>query len=120
MKKTEKELETEKTSLMNELRGCSDLVHGSLFSRYLTCSRPGCKCHTGAKHGPVTCLSIMRDGRKRQQYVPRSLEASAAAAVESYNRLLAIVDRISEINLELLKRRSPGRVGARGRGESAG
>ena len=119
MKKTEKELEAEKASLTSEMSGCSDLVRGSLFSRYLTCSRPGCKCHAGAKHGPVTCLSIVRDGRKRQQYVPRSLEPRASAAVAAYNRLLSIVDRLSEINLELLKMRSPGRAGARGRSQSA-
>lgn len=116
MGKTEKELEAEKASLMNEMSRCGNLVHGSLFSRYLTCSRPGCRCHGGAKHGPVTCLSIVRDGRKCQQYVPRSLEASAAAAVESYNSLLRLVDRISEINLALLKLHSPGRIGAGGSG----
>ncbi|MBQ6472051.1 MAG: hypothetical protein IJJ33_08710 [Victivallales bacterium] len=115
MRKTEKELEAEKASLMNEMSGCGDLVHGSLFSRYLTCSRPGCKCHAGERHGPVTCLSIVRDGRKCQQYVPRSLEESAAAAVASYNRLLGLIDRVSEINLALLRLRSPGRSGcARG------
>ena len=117
MGKTEKELEAEKALLMNEMSGCGELVHGSLFSHYQTCSRPGCKCHAGERHGPVTCLSIVRDGRKCQQYVPRCLEASAAAAVASYNRLLDLVDRISEINLALLRLRSPGRSrGGRGAG----
>ena len=112
MKQAEKELEAEKALLMKEVSGCGNLVHGSLFSRYLTCSRPGCRCHAGEKHGPVTCLSIMRNGRKCQLYVPRCLEADAASAVEAYNRLLALLDRISEINLALLKLRSPGRRGA--------
>ena len=38
--------------------------------------------------------------------------ADAAAAVDAYNRILALLDRISEINLALLKLRSPGRTGA--------
>ena len=112
MKQTEKKLEDEKALLVRKMTECGDLVHGSLFSRYLTCSRPGCKCHSGERHGPVTCISIVRNGRKCQQYVPRSLEESAAASVESYRRLLALAERISEINLALLKLRSPGRVGA--------
>lgn len=118
MQKTGKELEEEKLQLVNELLTCGNLVHGSVFTRYLTCSRPGCKCHSGERHGPVTCFSIMRNGRKCQQYVPRSLEGDAVAAVEAYNRLLGLVDRLSDVNLALMKLRSPGRAASGRKGKS--
>jgi len=113
-----KELEDEKTMLLKEMLTCGNLVRGSVFKRLLTCSRPGCKCHSGEKHGPVTCFSIVRNGRNCQQYVPRSLESDAEAAVEAYNRLLGLVDRISDVNLALLKLRSPGRSSSGRKGKT--
>lgn len=113
------ELRRERAELLARLSSLGNLMHGSCFSRYLVCSRPGCKCHFGEKHGPVMCLGIVYEGRQRQQYVPKSLEGEAVAAVEAYNQALAILDRVSDINLLLFKAKAPGR-GARYSQDNAG
>ncbi len=112
-------LRREKEALLARLSGLGNLMHGSYFSRYLVCSRPGCKCHSGEKHGPVMCLGLVYEGRQRQQYVPKSLEGEAVAAVDAYNQALAILDRVSDINLRLFKAKAPGR-GAKRSHDSAG
>jgi len=103
------ELRREKEALLARIPSLGNLMHGSYFSRHLVCSRPGCKCHSGEKHGPVMCLGVVYEGRQRQQYVPKSLEGEAVAAVDAYNQVLAILDRVSDINLQLFRAKAPGR-----------
>lgn len=110
-KKSSDQLIQERESLLLELAALSQLVHGSIFSRYTVCSRPGCKCHHGEKHGPTMCFMLNDNGRQHQQYVPKKLQAQAKAAVDEYNHALTVIDRISAINLQLFKMRSPGRCG---------
>jgi hypothetical protein len=84
---------------LSELR---DLIDGSFFERYSTCSRPSCSCHKGKRHGPRAYLVAKREGRPRQIYIPQRLVGQAREAVGQHHRLLEIVDQITEINLRLM------------------
>ena len=101
--KTLKKLLDERTRLLAELGTLPHMLHGSWVARFSLCSRPGCQCHSGHRHGPRHYLVIREGGRQRQKYVPNSQVAAAQAGLAEYGRVREIVDRITHINLTLMK-----------------
>ncbi len=93
----------ERDRLLAEMTSFSSLLHGSWVERFSTCSRPGCKCHQGKRHGPRRYLVVNVNGRQRQRYIPNSRVESALVGIRQDKRLREIVDRITAINLQLMK-----------------
>ena len=93
----------ERAGLLKEMASLSMLLHGSWLERFSQCSRPGCKCHTGKRHGPRHYVVINDRGHQRQRYIPNSLVNKAQAGLAQYKRLQGIVERITRINLLLMK-----------------
>ena len=98
-----KKLQKERAGLLAELATLSCLLHGSWVERYSVCSRPECKCHRGERHGPRHYLVINEAGRQRQKYVANSQVDAAMEGLAQYRRLQEIVDRITQLNLALMK-----------------
>ena len=101
--KTLKKLLDERARLLAELGSLSHMLHGSWVERFSICSRPGCRCHKGQRHGPRHYLVVRESGRQRQKYVPNSQAAAAQTGLAEYRRVREIVDRITHINLTLMK-----------------
>ena len=101
--KNVKKLLNERTVLLAELGTLSSMLHGSWVERFSACSRPSCKCHKGHRHGPRHYLVIRENGRQRQKYVPNSQVTAAQAGLCEYSRVCEIIDRITHINLALMK-----------------
>lgn len=99
----EKALRRERQKLLAELARLPLIIHGSYFERYSTCSRPGCACHEGERHGPRAYIAERKDGRPRQHYVKQDQVSAVQEGIEQYRRLLVLADRVSEINLELAR-----------------
>jgi hypothetical protein len=57
-------------------------------------------------HGPYPYLSIYDQGRSRTVYVPAPLEPVVAGHVAVTQRNDALLAELSQINLELLRRRA--------------
>jgi len=93
----------ERAALLVELGTLPHLLHGSWVQRYSVCSRKDCKCHRGERHGPRHYLVVRENGKQRQKYVPNSQVEAAQAGRSEYDRLNEIVDRITQINLALMK-----------------
>ena len=102
---TEKELQKERAGLLAELATLSRLLHGSWVKRYSVCSRPDCKCRRGERHGPRHYLVVSEAGRQRQKYVANSQVKAAMEGLAQHRRLREIVDRITQLNLDLMKER---------------
>ena len=100
---TEKELQKERAGLLAELATLSRLLHGSWVERYSVCSRPDCKCRRGERHGPRHYLVVNEAGRQRQKYVANSQVKVALEGLAQHRRLRKIVDRITQLNLNLMK-----------------
>jgi hypothetical protein len=100
---TEKELQKERAGLLAELATLSHLLHGSWVERYSVCSRPDCKCRRGERHGPRYYLVVNEAGRQRQKYVANSQVKAALEGLAQHRRLRQIVDRITQLNLNLMK-----------------
>jgi len=101
--KTPKKLLDERTRLLAELGSLSHMLHGSWVERFSVCSRPGCRCHSGDRHGPRHYLVVHEGGQQRQKYVPNSQVDAAQAGLVEYRRVREIVDRITHINMALMK-----------------
>jgi len=102
--KTIEKLLKERTELLAELGTLSRMLHGSWVERFSVCSRPNCKCHKGHKHGPRHYLVINENGQQRQKYIPNAQVIAAKAGRSDYNRACEIIDRITHINLALMKK----------------
>ncbi len=81
-------------------------LRGVLLEEGRRCSSERCRCRRGELHGPYTYLAVYADGRSRTIYVPAAAQAAAAAHVELTQRNEALMLEISQINLELLRRRA--------------
>jgi hypothetical protein len=97
----------ERAELLAELGKLSQILHGSWVERYTVCSRPDCKCHSGKRHGPRHYLVVNEQGRQRPKYVPNSQVAVAKVGLAQYRRLQTIVDRVTRLNLALMKETEP-------------
>ena len=96
-------LRSERRKLLRELSRLFLLLHGSYFERYSTCSRTGCACHQGKRHGPRAYVAARSGARPGQHYVTKSQVGAVRKGIEQYHRLLQIADRITGINLELMR-----------------
>jgi len=101
--KKNKKLISERTGLLKEMATLSQLLHGSWVERYSVCSRPNCKCHAGQRHGPRHYLVVNEHGRQRQKYIPNSKVEFARAGIAEHKKLQHIVDRITQLNLLIMK-----------------
>jgi uncharacterized protein DUF6788 len=81
-------------------------LRGVLLHEGRRCSSEGCRCRRGELHGPYTYLAIYSEGRSRTIYVPAAVEAACEAHVELTQRNDALLAEVSQINLELLRRRA--------------
>ena len=98
-----KKLLDERTQLLGELGTLSQMLHGSWVERFSVCSRPNCRCHSGQRHGPRYYLVVYQGGRQRQKYIPNSQVDAAQAGMAEHSRAREIIDRITQINLALMK-----------------
>src|SRR5213594_5146398 len=99
-------LHSRREALVQRLPPLSAILRGSLIERYKRCGKPGCKCAEGPGHGPKYYLSVSHPGlRPQMDYVPQESHAQIAEFVANYHRAREILEAISEINRELLRRR---------------
>jgi hypothetical protein len=101
-------LRQRKARLFQQLRqACPPIIRGSLAERFLTCGRPKCSCHQGNKHGPFYYLNRCLPRGRMSSLLLKSPEqiAQARQAVAAFASVADILDQLSRINLELLRRK---------------
>ena len=83
----------------------AEILRGSLVERYVTCGNPACKCARGERHGPVWYLTVtLGVGRTAGGIVAEENLEQVRGWIENYHRLKEQMEKISEINRELLRR----------------
>jgi hypothetical protein len=100
------QLIAKRASLLDELFSLTQIIHGSWVKRYSVCSREGCKCRSGDRHGPRYYIVVNVDGRQRQKYISNAQVPAAKDGIEQYHRLQEIVEEITRINLALIKEKA--------------
>ena len=101
------DLHTKQKELIEQTRAIdSQILRGSLIERYIRCGKPNCKCATGKGHGPKYYLSVSYPGRRpEQQYVPQDNQEKVREYLNNYQMLHQLLEEISRINREILRRR---------------
>lgn len=83
----------------------AEFLRGTLIERYLTCGKPNCKCASGERHGPFLYLSVTLDSKHRAAIsVPAEKAGQVRRWIENYQDLKDRLEKISDINRELLRR----------------
>lgn len=102
------ELRRRRKQLLRDLPPLDAVMRGSLIERYKRCGNPRCKCANGQGHGPKYYLSVSHSGRSPQMdYIPQADHAAVSEYVANYHRVREILEEVSQINQELLRRRQP-------------
>jgi hypothetical protein len=93
-------------ALLRRLPPLQAILRGSLVERYKRCGKPGCKCANGPGHGPKYYLTVSYPKRRPEMdYVPVDLQEKVKEYLENYRKAKEILEELSEINRELLRRR---------------
>lgn len=83
----------------------TEILRGSLVERYVTCGNPSCKCAKGDRHGPMWYFTVtLGRGRTTGGIVPEEKVPEVRGWIENYHKLKDHIEKISEINRELLRR----------------
>lgn len=102
------ELRRRRRQLLRKLPPLDAVLRGSLIERYKRCGNPRCKCADGPGHGPKYYLSVSHAGESPQMdYVPQAEYSKVCEYLANYSRMRKILEEISQINHELLRRREP-------------
>lgn len=105
---TTAELKRRRRQLLRKLPPLEAVLRGSLIERYKRCGNPNCRCADGPGHGPKYYLSASYPGRPpKMDYVAQAACAQVSQCLANYTRVREILEEISEINHELLRRREP-------------
>ena len=103
-------LRQRKALLLRSFQLSPQLLHASLIERFLKCGKANCHCHTGGpKHGPFFYLNRCFAKGQMQSLLlqgPAQLE-QARQSVAAYAQVQQVLDQLSQINHELLRRSQP-------------
>ena len=104
--KSTKALRQRQKALLKRLPPLQAILRGSLVERYKRCGKPGCKCANGPGHGPKYYLTVSYPKRRPEMdYVPAEFQEKVKEYLENYRKAKEILEELSEINRELLRRR---------------
>lgn len=98
-------LRQRRQGLVKLLPPAAEILRGSLVERYVTCGNPACKCAKGERHGPIWYLTVtLGRGRTTGGIIPNEKLAEVRSWIDNYHKLKDHLEKISEINRELLRR----------------
>lgn len=103
-------LRRRRQGLVQLLPPAGEVLRGSLVKRYVTCGNPGCKCARGERHGPVWYFSVtLGPGRTTGGVISADQVERVRRWIENHQQLKSALEKISEINRELLRRQQDAR-----------
>ena len=103
-------LRQRKAHLLRSFELPPNLLHASLVERFLKCGKANCHCHSGGpKHGPFFYLNRCFAKGQMQSLLLKSPDKiqQARHSVAAYAQALQVLDQLSQINHELLRRGEP-------------
>ena len=103
-------LRQRKAHLLRSFELSPEILHASLIERFLKCGKAHCHCHTGGpKHGPFFYLNrCFAKGQMKSLLLKSAGQIDQARqSVAAYVQVQQVLDQISQINHELLRRGEP-------------
>jgi hypothetical protein len=96
--------ERESRSRLKSYIGSQGFVRGTVSVRERVCGKANCRCTRGEKHVSLF-LTRSKDGTVEQLYIPREKEELARRWVENYRVIQGLLERISSVYWDRLKRK---------------
>lgn len=103
-------LRRRKARLLRSFHVPPEILHASLVERFMKCGKPTCHCHrSGPKHGPFFYVNRCFAKGQMQSLLLKSPDQidQARQSVAAYAQVQQVLDEISQINHELLRRGDP-------------
>ncbi len=103
-------LRQRKAHLLGSFQLSPQILHASLVERWLKCGKATCHCHTGGpRHGPFFYLNRCFAKGQMQSLLLKSPDQieQARQSVAAYAQVQQVLDELSQINHELLRRGEP-------------
>ena len=101
MSKAERDLRSRLTKLLHS----TAIIRGTLADRERVCGQSSCRCVTkGEKHAALY-LVVSEEGEYRQIFVPKAFEDLVRQWVEDYADVRALLEEISKLHHEKLRKR---------------
>ena len=103
-------LRQRKARLLRSFELPPEILHASLIERFMKCGKANCHCHSaGPKHGPFFYLNRCFAKGQMQSLLLKSPEQvdQARHSLGAYAQVQEVLDQISQINHELLRRGEP-------------
>ena len=100
-------LRQRKARLLRSFQLPPEILHASLVERFMKCGKGNCHCHSsGPKHGPFFYLNRCFAKGQMQSLLLKSPDQvdQARLSLAAYSRVQELLDQISQINHELLRR----------------
>lgn len=100
-----------KAHLLRSFHLPPEILHASLVERFLKCGKANCHCHraAGARHGPFFYLNRCFPPGRMQSLLLKSPAqvAQARQGLAAFAQMQQVLDELSQINHELLRRQEP-------------
>jgi hypothetical protein len=103
-KATTEELNSRRVEIIESLPKPETVIRSSLITRHIKCGKSNCRCADGNGHESLYLSSYYR-GHTYLDYVPKSYAEKVSICINTYDEISALLIEISEINLELFRRR---------------
>ena len=103
-------LRQRKAHLLRSFELPPEILHASLIERFMKCGKANCHCHrSGPKHGPFFYLNRCFAKGQLQSLLLKSTDQveQARHSLAAYAQVQEVLDQISQINHELLRRGEP-------------
>jgi hypothetical protein len=97
-------LKSRKVEILESLPNPENALRSTLFTRFIKCGKPNCRCASGEGHENLYLSSYYR-GHTFTDYVPKAYGEKVSVCIHSYEAITALLAELSEINLELFRRR---------------
>jgi len=98
-------LRQRRQGLAHQLPPVTETLRGSLVERYVTYSNPACKCAKEDRHGPIWYLTVtLGPGKTTGGIIATDKVKQVRGWVQNYQKVKDHLEKISEINRELLRR----------------
>ena len=97
-------LKTRRQELLDMMPNPAHVIRASLITRSIKCGKPNCRCANGEGHKSFY-LSSYYNGKTQLDSVPKAYKDGFSQCIKDYEDIVALLAELSNINLELFRRR---------------
>lgn len=97
-------LKERRKQILDSIPPLDNIIRSSLIVRSVKCGKPNCRCANGEGHKNFY-LSSYYHGHTFLDYVPKAYAEKLSECIKDYEDATALLVELSEINLELFRRR---------------